>query len=204
MVVANSVVNVANSAANAVVVMADAVAVAARRVAPKDARRAVRKVVSTARVVPKDVRKVVLRVAPKAVAENAASAIRKVAAMLVVKNARNVRPVKPEATAMQKAAPTTVNRAGKAAVADATAAMAVTVASSTHRVTRSSRTLQRPIGRRWLRLRVVRVRATAHRVSARKATGNSAVSAVNAAAAATTAGVIAASGQMARTPHPTP
>ena len=194
--------------------MADAVAVAARRVAPKDARRAVRKVVSKARVVPKDVRKVALMVAPKAVAENAASAIRKAAAMPVVRNVRNAPPAKPETTATRTAAPTTalttVNRANhepKVAVADATAAMVATVASSTHRVTRSSRTLQRPIGRRWLRLRVVRVRATAHRVSARKATVTHVANAVSAVVAATTAGVNAVSvvnDQTARTPHLTP
>ena len=212
--VASAVSRVVNSAANAVVVMADAAVVAARRGAPK----AVRKVVSKARVVPTDVRKAALMVAPKAVAENAASAIRKVAAMPVVRNARNAQPVKPETTAIQKAAPTTapktVNRAnheGKAAVADATAAMAVTVVSSAHRVTRSSKTSQRPIRRPWQRPRVAtqqlhrRVVRTERplklakiRVSVRKATANSAV---NAAVAAMTAEVSAVKGQRARTPH---
>ena len=208
--VVSSVVNAANSAASGVV-MVDAVAVAALRVAPKDVQKAARKVVPKARVVPKDVQKVAL----KAVAANAASAILKAAAKPVVKSARNAQPVKRETTAIQKAAPKTANRAAKAAVADATAAMAVTVASAL-RVTRSSKTSQPPIRRRWLRpwaatrpshrrvaqterpLRPARTRVTAHRVSARKATVKRAVSA---AVAAMTVVANVVKGQMVRTPH---
>ena len=218
MAVANavsSVVNAVSSAASVVAVTAGAVAVAALRVAPKGVQKA--------RVVLKDVRKVGLM----AVTANAASAILKAAAKPVIKSARNAQPVKRERTAIQKAAPTTapttVNSAVKAAVADAIAAIAVTVASALH-VTRSSKTLQRPIRLRWLRprvgthqlhrrvvrteqpLRLARTRATAHQVSARKATVKHVVSAVSAAVAATTAGVnavIAVNDQRARTPHPT-
>ena len=113
-----------------------------------------------------------------------------------------------------------VSLSSQHAVADETAAMAVTVASEL-RVTRSSKTLQRRIKLPWQRLRAaerqshLRVARTeqavkpaktpviAHQVSARKATGMHAVSAVSALAAAMTVVMSVVSEPMVRMPRPT-
>ena len=219
----------ARSGASAVAVMAVAVVVAAVKDAPRVARKA--------SLAQKDVRKVALTAARKAVAENAANAILKAVAIPVVRSARNVPPAKPAPTATQKVAPKTANRAMKAAVVraavvDATAVTAATVANAP-RVTRSSRTSQRPIRRQWPRpwvaamppahrhvartdplLKPVRTRAIVRKLTARKATGSPVATAshvvraagsvvVTAVAAATTAAVNAVIASTARTPRQT-
>ena len=208
--VVNAVSRVASalSAANGVAVTAGAVAGAAAK--------------AGLRAVLKDARKLAVKLAVKAVVESAANATLKAAAMRVGRSDRNVPPVKPARKAMRKAALKTANLAPKAVAANATAVTVVTAASAL-RVTRSSRTLQRPIRPRWLRPWVAtppahrhvartdrlpkpaRTRVIARKLSARKATANRVVTAspvaravVNVVAAATTAAV---NGSRARTPR---